>query len=574
MLQAIDQWAFQILFALYGLLGIQDIPREPSPDWTVVERWVEQPDKRYRLVIESESLAEQCRGNPKNYIIFPQTYMAQQEVYVDEQIVYTNSVSEKWNLSSVFNRPVISCRLVSSTTKKILFKVDANIQFFMGIRTYPIIKNYYPVFSFFYDSIYLVAAAVCICLAVIGAILMRKLGTTDSLTVIIFRDTLLALLMISYVPGYFFDADIKYFHYLMGVTLTCGFLFLIKPIFFDRAKNSIFISMFIGNTIFWSLLFDKKNALQMAAIIYCFLFIAILVAANIKIYYQNQSRYKFSRLECFTYFLILVLAAQDLYIADISREGYYHLSLLIIIISISNFFRVVREVQSKNAENATIKEKLKNENVVIDTLSAMHELYKEVIHDLKAPVTALNFIAKNNDGRGSGLGQITERFNEVLSKIERGENIKSSDWYLFGQLTIAIDKVIEEKINLTKNVKVHVNHEDKDTEVFFNPVDMKVIISELIDNSIKNSTQINNLIISISLKMVDGDRLYLSVTDNGPGVSSDRISMLGQKGFSTSGGGTGLYSLVKRAESFGGRVKFENAGGLRCTIMLKVRSLS
>jgi signal transduction histidine kinase len=572
MLQSLDQWAFQVLFALYGILGIQDIPREPSPDWTVVERWTEQPDKSYRLVLESTTVPEICRRDLSKYVVFPQTYMGQQSIYLDGHLIYTNSLSKKWNLTSVFDRPFISCKILVGS--KIVFITDAYIQFFNGISAYPQIGSYYPIANFFYNSIYLVAASICICLGIIGAVIISKIESPERPPIILLRDVVLGLLMISYIPGYFFDADIKYFHYLMGITLSSGFIFLVKPIFSVATKSSSFNILLGINFVVWSLIFSQRNSIQLIAIICCFSFIGILFLANLLILLDREKKHKLSRFEKIIYFSILIMGAQDVYIADISREGFYHLSIVIIIVSVANFLRVLREVQRHDSENATIKEKLKNENIVIAALSSLHELYREVIHDLKSPVTALSFLARRNAVGDPVLSNVALRFNEILSKLERADgHVIAADWYSSCHLMESIKIIIEEKKIHLQNAKFDLTIPDSTFEMFFDPIEFKIIISELIDNSVKHS--LGGLVVRlfVALESPESDWVRIVLSDNGPGVDGDALKVLGQKGYSTSGGGLGIFSIIKRVEGVGGVINFQSEEGLVCVIKFKARSI-
>ena len=50
--------------------------------------------------------------------------------------------------------------------------------------------------------------------------------------------------------------------------------------------------------------------------------------------------------------------------------------------------------------------------------------------------------------------------------------------------------------------------------------------------------------------------IYVTLSDNGPGISKEIESKLFEKGASTTGGGLGLYLTKKVIEGYGGKIEY------------------
>ncbi len=146
-LEGLDQWALEVLMVIYHLLGVQDLPKEPNPHWQVIERWAPQPDGHYRLILESTTIQDECRSGRAKYIIFPQTYLARQQIFADSIKVYTNEMDKEWHLSTVADRPVINCDLIK-IANTIRFVDNSYLPFYASINNWPMVIRNYPTDQF------------------------------------------------------------------------------------------------------------------------------------------------------------------------------------------------------------------------------------------------------------------------------------------------------------------------------------------------------------------------------------------------------------------------------------------
>jgi signal transduction histidine kinase len=112
-----------------------------------------------------------------------------------------------------------------------------------------------------------------------------------------------------------------------------------------------------------------------------------------------------------------------------------------------------------------------------------------------------------------------------------------------------IDNVHSEKVIIGPKVSVVVSPEKSLFVNKFRPLDLIMIIDNLIDNSEKAHARN----VQISLKKLDESNLEICVRDDGRGIDKDNLERLFEFGFSTTNGsGIGLYSIKKIVEQNNG----------------------
>jgi anti-sigma regulatory factor (Ser/Thr protein kinase) len=102
------------------------------------------------------------------------------------------------------------------------------------------------------------------------------------------------------------------------------------------------------------------------------------------------------------------------------------------------------------------------------------------------------------------------------------------------------------------------------------PVEFKRVLSNLINNSVEALDEQGQVTISLDS---EGDRISLSVEDNGKGIAPDILARLGRKGEThgkVGGSGLGLFHARSTVESWGGRVELDSSPGKGTTVRVRL----
>ena len=105
---------------------------------------------------------------------------------------------------------------------------------------------------------------------------------------------------------------------------------------------------------------------------------------------------------------------------------------------------------------------------------------------------------------------------------------------------------------------------------------LKILRQMVFDNLLRNASKFaeGKVIVTISVRS-EGDKISITVNDNGPGIPKEIQSDLFKKGVSTTGGGHGLYLTKKVIEGYGGTIQYnkdDRETGTSFTILLPSKS--
>ncbi|MFM8313556.1 MAG: sensor histidine kinase, partial [Deltaproteobacteria bacterium] len=242
-------------------------------------------------------------------------------------------------------------------------------------------------------------------------------------------------------------------------------------------------------------------------------------------------------------------------------------------ILVSRYNELVRILKSQRIE----------ENRFLEARTRL-EVASQVAHDIRSPMAALSLaledLSEVSIQKKEVLIHVLKRMDEIsrelLKKEEKMINPNS-------EMTEAITKVevkpILESIIAEKKVLFIAKNEVSwgalnlpTVYVFARETELKRVLSNLIDNAVQAISQKGE--VSFKLTVSQGI-VYLSVRDNGKGMSKEMIQKVGERGFSfdkPNGHGLGL-SLVKQfVESWGGKVAIDSAPGKGTVVSLQLRS--
>jgi signal transduction histidine kinase len=205
--------------------------------------------------------------------------------------------------------------------------------------------------------------------------------------------------------------------------------------------------------------------------------------------------------------------------------------------------------------------------------SAWREMAKQVAHEIKNPLTPMKLniqqLYKSWKDSVPGFEKKLEKFTK--NQIEYIENLSSiaSAFSSFAKMPganpVEADLLEQVKTTLelfknTDNITFRINwpHESR-IMVFADKEHLNGIFSNLIKNGIQSVPSGKEGVIKINLEL-KGDKVIVSVSDNGTGIPDDLKKNLFIPNFTTKSSGMGLgLSIVKRyVESANGKVWFES----------------
>lgn len=140
----------------------------------------------------------------------------------------------------------------------------------------------------------------------------------------------------------------------------------------------------------------------------------------------------------------------------------------------------------------------------------------------------------------------SERMLNLLDVFSRPAEIDEVD--IVGILEKCKSQAVKTHPNLTVNIVANTD----ETEVL-----SARLIPLVFDNLMRNSAKYAKNDVTLTIELArDHDILYITLSDDGPGISEEIESKLFQKGASTTGGGFGLYLTKKVVEGYGGKIEY------------------
>jgi signal transduction histidine kinase len=214
-----------------------------------------------------------------------------------------------------------------------------------------------------------------------------------------------------------------------------------------------------------------------------------------------------------------------------------------------------------------------------------NDLAAQVAHDIWSPLNTLNLIIptlsevpeqKRLMMRGAVV-RIQEIAQDLISKYK--QSIRAYESFHECYVLNIIDQVVKEKnlqITQVDRVKIEMRIESDGLNAFckLSPVQLIRALSNLINNSIEAlEDQPGEVIVGLS---ADENHTWITVTDNGPGISLPILQKLGEKGTSSgklapnSGSGLGVHHAKKVVEEWGGNFSIETAQNKGTRVILRI----
>jgi PAS domain S-box-containing protein len=209
-----------------------------------------------------------------------------------------------------------------------------------------------------------------------------------------------------------------------------------------------------------------------------------------------------------------------------------------------------------------------------EKLSVVGELSASVAHEIRNPLTSLKGfvqLLQMEDDKHQDYYQIMldelNRINHIVGELlllAKPQHLKYSK--------LAIQKILNDVISLLAveatlyNVQIESNFPKEDIIIECEPNQLKQLFINLIKNSIEASESDSK--ISISLGLIEGDRLAITLQDQGCGISKELLQKIGEPFYSSKEKGTGLGLTVsyKIVQSHKGNIVFDSEIGVGTTV--------
>ena len=238
-------------------------------------------------------------------------------------------------------------------------------------------------------------------------------------------------------------------------------------------------------------------------------------------------------------------------------------------VEISTKFNIIPNIHFTIFRDVTERLKMEDQLRKSDMLNVIGELAAGVAHEIRNPLTSLKGFIQLLKGNVDGYSMY---FNIIMAELDRIDSIVNEFLVLAKPQVVQykhfnIVKIMQETIELLypqammDNIQFQTNFEDLYLFSYCEPNQIKQVFINIVKNAIEVSKKGGN--IYISLRIVDDRFIKISITDEGEGISEDKLKRLGQPFYTTKERGTGLGLMVsyKIIKEHGGRIEVESELG-------------
>ncbi len=229
------------------------------------------------------------------------------------------------------------------------------------------------------------------------------------------------------------------------------------------------------------------------------------------------------------------------------------------------------------------KEKLREQLIQAEKLSALGRLTANVAHEIRHPLTSIGGFARRLDKKILSGTKEKEYVDIITSQVRNLENILRNvlTYSREKHLILAdhdINEIIDESLSMHKDLfekkAIRVGKSLGDiSKISVDKLQVRETIDNLISNAIDSMPKGGSLTISTKKGNLN-ERAYaiVKISDTGEGIAEDKLHMIFEPFFTTKvlGRGTGLgLSICKKImEDHGGFMRFESKVGEGSTVSL------
>ena len=237
----------------------------------------------------------------------------------------------------------------------------------------------------------------------------------------------------------------------------------------------------------------------------------------------------------------------------------------------------------------TEQKKIGEQLLRADRLASLGQLSGGIAHEIRNPLASISLFADVlcDQDKYDRNRQELELFDDIKDNISRIEKIikgvldfakppiTSSDEIDLNQITREIVKFWSSKLRKSK-IRLNLNLKDGLPPAQGDVIGLQQVINNVVLNAIEAMSAGGDITINTSLsdspKGIGQDRVYLKVSDTGPGIPHDHQENIFNPFFTTKASGTGLglsisHQIIKRQ---GGTFTFENNPDAGTTFIIEL----
>jgi signal transduction histidine kinase len=208
---------------------------------------------------------------------------------------------------------------------------------------------------------------------------------------------------------------------------------------------------------------------------------------------------------------------------------------------------------------------------------ALVDLARQVSHDIRSPLSALNLAAGAldlQDERRAIISACSKRINDIAEDLLKKSRTQNGTEIIV--LTDLLKEIVQEKnlqFSATQNGELDLFIEiDAGAQIEVEPKGLKRALSNLINNAIESTEQGHHAVI-LRAKDLNGD-IEITIEDRGVGIPTDLLCRLGEEEVTSGkefGNGLGVFSAKKTIESCrGGRFRIKSHPGVGTQVTISI----
>lgn len=256
------------------------------------------------------------------------------------------------------------------------------------------------------------------------------------------------------------------------------------------------------------------------------------------------------------------------------------------------------EVKELNEMNLAFSEmidrihSLNDQKIQYEKQKSTLELARQVAHDIRSPLSALNMITNSISGLSeehkSILQEVSRRVSDIaddLLKQTKNQNdgivsnnhLPKNDGICFtiqAVQSLVMQKQLEFKNRTDVSIEIRNHGIFEDTKIALSENSFTRILSNLINNSLEAMSENSSIFIELSK---NDKACTVSVIDFGKGIPADILAELKKRPLSygkntseTSGSGIGVFSASEELKRIGGSLSIESREGVGTKVTLQI----